>query len=157
MGFNGIDMIEIKNICKKFGDRGLLEDYSYTINKGDFVAISGVSGCGKTTLLNMIGSIEKPDSGEIVVNGKNVHNIWNQRHYLEKEVGFLFRNFALVDSKTVRQNFEMIPQKNREDITFEEALKKVLLDDVLDTKVYKLSGGEQQRVALARLLIKNVI
>lgn len=149
------DMIEIKNLCKRFDDKILFDNYNLTINDGDFVIFSGVSGCGKTTLLNMIGSIEQPDSGSIIVNGTDVLGKGKQRKYLETEVGFLFQNFALVDNMTVRQNLEMVPKKNRENITFEEALDYVSLKDVLDTKVYKLSGGEQQRVALARLIIKK--
>lgn len=148
-------MIEIKDLCKKFDDKVLFDRYNLTIDDGDFVIFSGVSGCGKTTLLNMIGSIEQPDSGSIIVNGTDVFAKGKQRKYLETEVGFLFQNFALVEHMTVRQNLEMIPKKNRENITFEEALDAVSLKDVMDTKVYKLSGGEQQRIALARLLIKK--
>lgn len=148
-------MIEIKDLCKKFDDKVLFDRYNLTIDDGDFVIFSGVSGCGKTTLLNMIGSIEQPDSGSIIVNGIDIFAKGKQRKYLETEVGFLFQNFALVEHMTVGQNLEMIPKKNRENITFEEALDAVSLKDVMDTKVYKLSGGEQQRVALARLLIKK--
>ncbi len=148
-------MIEIRDLCKRYDNKILFDKYNLAIQDGDFVIFSGVSGCGKTTLLNMIGSIEQPDSGKIIVDGVDIFDKGVQRKYLETKVGFLFQNFALVDNMTVRKNLELVSRKNREDITFEQALEYVALKDVLDTKVYKLSGGEQQRVALARLIIKK--
>lgn len=148
-------MIEIRNLNKKFGQKVLFENFNLTIQDGEFVVFCGESGCGKTTLLNMIGSLEPVDSGEILVNNHNILLSKNQRKYLQYEVGFLFQNFALLENKTVRENMNMVKKSVRGDISLEEALAYVHMEDKIDTKVYKLSGGEQQRVALARLLFKK--
>ncbi|UAC48327.1 ATP-binding cassette domain-containing protein [Bacillus aquiflavi] len=148
-------MIEIKNVSKRFGERILFDNLNMKINDGDFVAFSGPSGCGKTTLLNMIGAIESVDNGKIIVDGINVHEKKNQLLYFREKVGFLFQNFALVDHKTVEQNLEIVRKDSRNDISVEEALKMVGMENTHKKKVYTLSGGEQQRVALARLILKK--
>lgn len=147
-------MIELKNICKSFGNRKIFDNYSVTIESGSFTIIIGESGCGKTTMLDMIGDIEKPDSGDIVVDGNSLA-VLPQRIYFRDYVGFLFQNFALIENRTVRENLNIIRKSNRTDITIEEGLRRVGLLEVADKKVYCLSGGEQQRVALARLMIKR--
>ena len=103
----------------------------------------------------MIGALEPADSGSILVDGTDITRRNNRRGYLRHTVGFLFQNFALVDNKTVRENLKLIKNDCRSDISPEEALARVGLADKLDQKVYSLSGGEQQRVALARLMIKR--
>ena len=148
-------MIEIKNLHKSFEDCKLFSDFNMTVKDGEFVILSGVSGCGKTTLLNIIGSIEKIDDGEILVDGIDITKQKNQLEYFRTKVGFLFQNFALVDNKTVRENLELIRNDSKSDISIEEALEKVGLTNKIDQKVYKLSGGEQQRVALSRLMVKK--
>lgn len=147
-------MIELKNICKSFENRKIFDNYSVTIESGSFTIIIGESGCGKTTMLDMIGDIEKPDSGDIVVDGNSLA-VLPQRIYFRDYVGFLFQNFALIENRTVRENLNIIRKSNRTDITIEEGLRRVGLLEVADKKVYCLSGGEQQRVALARLMIKR--
>lgn len=148
-------MITLKNINKKFNDKVLFNDYNLNIQQGEFVIISGESGSGKTTLLNMIGALEKVDSGQIIVDGIDILDKKNQLKYYRNIVGFLFQNFVLLEDKTVYQNLNIIREKNRSDISIEEALKRVGLEDKINSKVYTLSGGEQQRVALARLMIKK--
>lgn len=148
-------MIELKNVTKKYDDRVIIDDLSLTIKDGEFVVFSGPSGCGKTTLLHLIGTIEPASSGTILINGKGIRNRRNQEHVLKYDIGFLFQNFALVDKKTVRDNILLVPKICRSGITVEEALDFVGLANLIDTRVYKLSGGEQQRVALARLLFKK--
>ena len=148
-------MIEIKNLHKSFGDHKLFSNFNTTIQDGEFVILSGVSGCGKTTLLNIIGSIEKIDDGEVLVDGINITNPKNQLEYFRTKVGFLFQNFALVDNKTVRENLKLIRNDSKSEITIEGALEKVGLLNKIDQKVYTLSGGEQQRVALGRLMVKK--
>lgn len=148
-------MIELSSVSKSFGGNPLYVDINLTIKDGEFVVFSGPSGCGKTTLLNIIGGLESIDSGKIIVNGIDISKRRNLLKYYQNEVGFLFQNFALIDSKTVRQNLDLVYKKARENISFSEALELVGLVDKIDTPVYKLSGGEQQRVALARLIIKR--
>jgi putative ABC transport system ATP-binding protein len=148
-------MIEIKNLSKSFGNRELFKDFSLTIQDGEFIVFSGPSGCGKTTLLNMIGAIEQIDSGEILVDKMDISQKKNQLNYFGNKVGFLFQNFALIEDKTVSYNLKMIKQKNRSLISLEEALNSVGLLNKLNDKIYTLSGGEQQRIALARLMIKK--
>ena len=148
-------MIEVKNLTKRFGDHTLYENLNFTINDRDFIIISGESGKGKTTLLNMIGSLEKPTSGQIIIDGLDVSKRQNQKKLFSDKIGFLFQNFVLMEDKTVEQNLKIIKNIDSSNITIMEALKKVGLADKLKSKVYTLSGGEQQRIALARLMIKK--
>ncbi|MCI7413065.1 ATP-binding cassette domain-containing protein [Hornefia butyriciproducens] len=148
-------MIEGKNICKKFEDRILFHEYNFLIEDGEFVCFSGRSGCGKTTLLNMIGMIEPVDSGEIRIDGKNYLKNRQKIDYFRNKVGFLFQNFALVETWTVKENLEMIPKKYRTEYTIENVLQMVGMQEQIDHPVYTLSGGEQQRIAIARLLLKK--
>lgn len=148
-------MIEIKNLTKKFEDKVLFSDFNLKIISGEFVIFSGPSGCGKTTLLNMIGAIEKIDIGEIIVDGIDIKNKRNHLNYFRTKIGFLFQNFALVDNKTVKENLKLIRKDCKTDLSIEEALRIVGLEEKLNQKVYTLSGGEQQRVALARLMLKK--
>ena len=103
----------------------------------------------------MIGAIESVSSGEILVDGIDVQQRRNQLLYFREKVGFLFQNFALVENKTVEENLKMVKKYARSNYTIDEALEYVGLSDKLKQKVYQLSGGEQQRIALARLLIKK--
>lgn len=148
-------MIEIRQLTKSFQGKTLFEDLSLTISQGDFVIFSGPSGCGKTTLLNMIGALEPINTGTIVVDGKDITNKRNQLAYFRTKLGFLFQNFALVDQKTVWQNLEIVQKRYRSGKTIEEVLTSVGLSDKINQKVFMLSGGEQQRVALARLMLKQ--
>ena len=148
-------MIEIKQLCKSFEKSVIFDNFNLTVKTGDFAVFSGASGAGKTTLLNMIGSIEPIDSGSICVDGIDITQKKNQINYLKTKVSFLFQNFALIENKTVLENLKIIKGKAKNDVTIEAALAKVGMSDKLHEKVYKLSGGEQQRIALARLMIKK--
>ncbi|MDE5936023.1 MAG: ABC transporter ATP-binding protein [Ruminococcus sp.] len=148
-------MIELNNICKSFGEHIIFENYSLTIDNGEFVVITGNSGCGKTTLMNIMSSLEPVDSGEITVNGIDITKRKNQLKFLRDNVGFLFQNYGLIDNKTVAENLKIIGTKSRSDISMENALQAVGLADKMEQYIYTLSGGEQQRVALARLMYKK--
>ena len=146
-------MIQIENLSKSFGDHVVFQNFNEVIQTGEMVGFSGVSGCGKTTLLNMIGGIEPFEEGKILVDDIDISNKRNHLEYYRKKVGFLFQNFALIDDKTVYENLKMV--KYRVDKTIEEVLEKVEMSHALHQKVYQLSGGEQQRVALERLMLKR--
>ena len=148
-------MIVIQNLCKKFEDKVLFNNYNCSIADGEFVVFCGESGCGKTTLLNMIGCLEKPDSGSIIIDGIDIWRTKKKRELFSDKLGFLFQNFALLEGKTVAQNLQIIQKKSRTETSVEAALAAVGLTKKMNTKVYKLSGGEQQRVALARLMLKK--
>ena len=148
-------MITIENLCKAYNDKILFKNFHLEIPDSSFLVISGESGCGKSTLLNMIGGIETPDKGSIIVNGFDVAKKGKKQKYFKEVVGFLFQNFALLENKTVKENLEIIKKSGRTDISINEALEKVGLQKVINKKVYQLSGGEQQRVALARLMLKK--
>lgn len=148
-------MIEGINITKTFDDLTLFQDYSFLIEDQEFVCFSGASGTGKTTLLNMIGLVEPIDSGSLRINGVEYTTNKQKLEYFRSVVGFLFQNFALIENKTVKQNLELIKRGSRTNYTIEEVLARVGLESKLNSKVYTLSGGEQQRVALARLFLKK--
>ena len=148
-------MIEFVNVSKAFGDKKLLSDFNLCILDGEFVVFAGKSGCGKTTLLNMIGCLEKPDNGHLVVDGVDLYKKRNKTDYFTYKVGFLFQNFALIEDKTVEQNLNLVQKKARSGMELTEVLTTLGIQDKLKEKVYKLSGGEQQRVALARLMFKQ--
>ena len=149
-------MIQCVNLTKRYAKREVLKDLSFSIADGEFVCFSGKSGSGKTTLLNMIGLLEEPTSGRILFDGKEIRGGRARIDFYRNRVGFIFQNFALVEGKTVAQNLNLVKKNCRQDgITVEEALSQVGMEEKLYSKVYTLSGGEQQRVALARLYLKK--
>lgn len=151
--------LEVSHIRKKFGEHEVIHDFSYKFEVGKSYAICGPSGCGKTTLLNILGLLEKKDSGTIrvmSVTNPSIHSrITNQ--LLRNEISYLFQNYALIDNETVYKNLMLTLQydkSNNKKQKIKEALQRCGLHDVMDQKVHCLSGGEQQRVALARLILK---
>ncbi|MEG2923554.1 MAG: ABC transporter ATP-binding protein [Oscillospiraceae bacterium] len=148
-------MIEITSLKKSYGEHVIFNNFSANIKDNEFVIFSGSSGCGKSTLLNILGWIEAYDSGSVTVDGFNLSKKNQRLKYYREKVGFLFQNFALVDNKTVKQNLDMVHKEARTTLDVKDALSAVGLPDVLNQKVYTLSGGEQQRVALARLMMKK--
>ena len=148
-------VIQIKNLCKNFDEHILFKNFNLIINDGDFLCITGDSGTGKTTLLNMIGQLELYQEGEILFDGKPIETKKDKLDLYRKKLGFIFQNFVLVESKTVEENLKLIRKEDRTDVSIDSALKMVGLDDKKNSKVYTLSGGEQQRVAMARLYLKE--
>ena len=153
-------MIKIHQLTKTFGDRTVFSDLNLNFDVGKVYALIGNSGCGKTTLLNMVAKLEPYDQGSIQYKGKDLRKI-KPTNYFRNELGYLFQNFGLIDNKTVSENLDLglighklDKQKKRE--TKEEVLDRVGLSYIqLDQKVYELSGGEAQRVALAKIILKD--
>ena len=153
-------MINIEHLTKSFGERIVFQDINLQFEAGKVYALIGNSGCGKTTLLNILAKLEPYDKGSISYRGQELKQI-KSHHFFKNELGYLFQNFGLLENETVAANLELgligqkwtkQEKKQRE----EEVLEKVGLDYLaLDQKIYELSGGEAQRVALAKVILKD--
>ena len=155
-------MIDIKGITKSFGSLQVLKGIDLHIDKGEVVSIVGPSGAGKTTLLQIIGTLDKPDSGSIMVDGIDVRSLSTKKiaHFRNKNIGFVFQFHQLLPEFTALENI-MIPAfiagKRRKEAKerAEELLAFMGLSDRASHKPAELSGGEKQRVAVARALVNN--
>ena len=159
-------IIEFKNIVKTYGvgdaQTYALNGVNLSIKEGEFVAIMGASGSGKSTAMNMIGCLDKPSSGEYLFNGINVENLnRNQMALLRRNfLGFVFQSFNLLGRTSALENVELplvyrkIPIKQRKEMAL-EALTKVGLQSVVYNTPAQLSGGQQQRVAIARAIVSH--
>ena len=155
-------MIDIKNITKSFGSLQVLKGIDLHINKGEIVSIVGPSGAGKTTLLQIIGTLDKPDSGSIVIDGIDVSNLSKAKlsDFRNRHLGFVFQFHQLLPEFTALENI-MIPafiagtsQSEAKEWAM-ELLKFMGLEDRASHKPNELSGGEKQRVAVARALVNK--
>lgn len=154
-----MSLIELKNVNKNYGEKCVLKNLNIDINEGDFVGIKGRSGRGKTTLLNIIG-LQETFEGEYYFDGNKVDldDKKSVRSLLKEQVGYLFQNFALIDDMNVYDNLNIVIDKKKKNTesAMIDALELVGLNkDFLYQKIYKCSGGEQQRIAVARLILKN--
>lgn len=154
-------VVQIQNMVKTFGARRVLEGFSLSVEAGEMVAIRGRSGSGKSTLLNIIGLLEPFDSGSYLLFGERSVAPGSSRaqKIIRERVNYVFQSFALVESRTVQDNLMLAMRyikesESRKIATIEEALRQVGLAGCKDQRVLELSGGEQQRVALARCMIK---
>ncbi|RSJ77321.1 ABC transporter ATP-binding protein YxdL [Streptococcus cristatus] len=153
-------MIKIEHLTKSFGERIVFQGINLQFAAGKVYALIGNSGCGKTTLLNILAKLEPYDKESISYRGQELKQI-KSHHFFKNELGYLFQNFGLLENETVAANLELgligqkwtkQEKKQRE----EEVLEKVGLDYLaLNQKVYELSGGEAQRVALAKVILKD--
>jgi len=156
-------VIELKNLTKTYhlGDEALnaLDGVDCTINAGEFVAITGPSGSGKSTLANIIGGLDKPSSGTVVVDGNDLSHVYDRQlsDYRNHHIGFVFQSFNLQGTQTALENvmlplvFSRMKPKDRK-ARAKECLDAVGLGDRLEHKPSQLSGGQRQRVAIARAL-----
>ncbi len=155
-------MITMKNIEKKFGEKVIFNGFDMNVEAGEFVSIMGKSGKGKTTLLNMIGMIEHPDGGDITICGEKNPKFYSAsaRKLRAHKIAYLFQNYGLIDNDTVEQNLKVSARFRKESRAkqkerFAAALEAVGLKGYEKRKVFTLSGGEQQRVALAKVIVKD--
>lgn len=152
-------VIEIINMNKSYQDNIIFDKFNFEVEENTFNVVMGVSGSGKSTLLNIIGLLDKADSGDVILFGeKNIKPFSRKAEkMLREKIGYLFQNFALVENETVEYNLQLaldnIKGDKKEKI--KNVLKEVELEGYENKKIYKCSGGEQQRVAIARLLLKQ--
>ena len=153
-------MLEAVNISKIFNGKSVINNFSFKIQAGDLIAITGVSGSGKTTLLNIMGLLEKPTSGHIIVDGITSPSKRQTMLAQRNLFGYIFQNFGLIENETVSDNLSIsfaYTQKRNKREEIKSALSNVNLEGFENKKIYELSGGEQQRVALARVFLKNCV
>ncbi len=156
-----LSVCKLRGVSKSYSGKNIINNLDLDIYDGEMIAIVGKSGAGKTTLLNILGLLEKVDKGSIELFNKDVTKIKYRElnKLLRNKISYLFQNYALIDNETVGQNLDIAltySKKNKAEkrIEKENALKKVGLEIDLKKKVFELSGGEQQRLAIARILLK---
>lgn len=153
-----MSILKINHLNKSYGSHLVLNNINIEIQENEFCLIMGKSGCGKSTLLNIIGLLDTYDEGQVQLFNDNLPKPFSKKaeKLLKNKIGYLFQNFALIDNESVEYNLEIIMDKRKKDKQhlINEALEKVGLDKYNDKKVCECSGGEQQRVAIARLLLK---
>lgn len=151
-------IVELKNVNKSYGDKNVLNNLSIKIEEGTFNVIMGASGSGKSTILNIIGLLDKATSGDVILFGQKNMRPFSMKaeQMLKNKIGYLFQNFALIENETVANNLKLALEnvKGNKKERISEALKEVGLEGYENKKIFKCSGGEQQRVAIARLLLK---
>ena len=152
-------LLEVKNVSKIYGDLHALKDVSFTVRKGEWVAIMGSSGSGKSTMMNIIGCMDKPSIGEVILDGQDItKESQNSLTKIRREkIGLIFQQFHLIPYLTALENvmvaqyYHSIPDEQEA----LQALERVGLKDRAKHLPSQLSGGEQQRVCIARALINS--
>ena len=155
------NFIEMKDIKKTYimGETEIhaLDGIDFSIDEGEFVIVLGASGAGKSTILNIMGGMDKATSGQMIVDGNDI-SAYNKKQmtlYRRYDVGFVFQSYNLVQNLTARENVELATQVSREPLDVDETIRSVGLAERSGNFPSQLSGGEQQRVAIARALAKN--
>lgn len=153
--------IVLKNTNVQFGTKIIFNNFNMEIDENEFVCIIGESGSGKSTLLNIMGLLEKLTSGDIEICGIKNPKLNSKKgvYLLREQISYLFQNYGLVENETVKYNIEMATRflkmsKKKRTEKIREVLEKLGLLELENEKIYCLSGGEQQRVALAKILLK---
>ena len=155
------EYIEFRDVKKiyKMGEVSIeaLSGIDFTVNKGEFVVVAGASGAGKSTILNILGGMDSPTSGEIIVDNNKINEYTNKEltTYRRYDIGFVFQFYNLVQNLTARENVELATQICKDPLDIDEVMEAVGLTNRKNNFPAQLSGGEQQRVAIARALAKN--
>jgi len=153
--------IEIKNLNKIYrngeGDLKVVNDVSLNIKKGQFVIILGPSGSGKSSLMNLIGGIDRPNSGDILIDGKDIVSYSNKElnEYRREKLGFVFQFYNLIQDLSVEENIKVCQYISKNPLDVNGVIEKVGLKGMEKKYPNELSGGQQQRVSIARAIVKN--
>lgn len=161
-----MEVLKVNNLKKYYGNNTnitkALNNISFTVNDNEFLAIMGASGSGKTTLLNTISTIDTVTSGNIIINGVDITNLSEEElsNFRKENLGFVFQDFNLLDTLTIKENIALSLIINKEDKSKIDDLvsdisKKLGISDILSKYPYEVSGGQKQRCACARALINN--
>lgn len=154
-------IVELKQVCRTYvsGDheQKALDGVDLELEEGKFVVVLGPSGAGKSTLLNVLGGLDVPTSGSVIVDGMDVSHLSGDQlaEYRANKVGFVFQFYNLIPTLTVKENVELVNEIASNPLNAEKMLEEVGLSDHLNNFPSELSGGEQQRVSIARALCKN--
>ena len=154
-------LVEFENVTKTYKsgdhDTNALDDVNMSLDAGKFVVILGPSGAGKSTLLNLLGGLDSPTSGKIIVDGQDISTLTRDQlaEYRAAKVGFVFQFYNLIPTLTVQENVELVSEIAPEALPAEQMIEEVGLIDHINNFPAELSGGEQQRVSIARALAKN--
>ena len=157
-----MDLLEVQNICKTYGSGEAavhaLKNASFTVPKGEFVAVVGESGSGKSTLLNLIGALDTPTAGKVWIDGRDIFSMKERSLtiFRRRNIGFIFQSFNLIPELTVEQNIEfpvLLDYRKPDKAYLEELLTVLNLQERRHHLPSQLSGGQQQRVAIGRALI----
>ena len=157
-----MSFVSLKNVYKRYQMGEVIitasDGVSFDIEKGEFVVITGASGAGKTTVLNLMGGMDTCDEGEIIIDGKDIAKLKPREltAYRRYDIGFVFQFYNLVQNLTAYENVELAAQTCKDkSIDAAQVLKQVGLEDRMNNFPAQLSGGEQQRVSIARALAKS--
>lgn len=160
-----MNILEVKKLSKIYLGKinyTALENITFNLKEGEFVGVMGPSGSGKTTLLNCISTIDEPSSGEVLINDKNPHKLKEEElaKFRREELGFVFQDFNLVNTLTAKENIILpLVLDNISLKVMEERLDKIIkflgIETILDKRVFEISGGQAQRVSIARAIIHN--
>lgn len=153
--------IEVKNLCKSYHSGEIvtkaLEDVTLTMSQKKIGVILGPSGSGKSTLMNVLGGIDRPDSGHVIIGGKKITDLSESdlTEYRREKVGFVFQAYNLIPHLNVLENIEVVENISSQPLSIDEILEAVGLSNKKYSFPHELSGGEQQRVSIARAIVKN--
>ncbi len=157
-----MNLLEVTDVCKTYGTGdtavNALKNVSFSVPKGEFIAVVGESGSGKSTLLNMIGALDTPTSGKVLIDGNDIFNMNDEKLtiFRRRNIGFVFQAFNLIPELNVEQNITfpvLLDYKKPDQAYVEEILTVLSLKDRRNHLPRQLSGGQQQRVAIGRALI----
>ncbi len=154
-------IVQFKDVTRIYtngqNEQRALDGVNFTFEEGKFIVVLGPSGAGKSTLLNMLGGLDSPTSGSILVNGRDISTLTNDElaDYRAATVGFVFQFYNLIPTLTAYENVALVKEIAKDALNPEEILKEVGLSEHMKSFPAQLSGGEQQRVSIARALAKN--